>query len=124
VQKPNLLAWLLVLATAALGCGESVELTIGVAVGADNTLMVSNADEVEWIGANLVVETVESDNSTAPCVDRVITVWKPGEAIAIPSCGNKIRLTLTTGGETARFAWANGQLYRRFGRKEVPIAKP
>jgi hypothetical protein len=42
--------------------------------------------------------------------------------VSVPACGDKIRLTLTTGGETARFAYANGQLYRRFGRKEVPVA--
>jgi hypothetical protein len=33
-----------------------------------------------------------------------------------------MRFTLTTGGETARFSYVNGQLYRRIGRKEVPIS--
>ena len=48
--------------------------------------------------------------------------WKPGETISVPACGTKIRFTLTTGGETARFSYANGQLFRVFGRKEVPVA--
>lgn len=123
MRNPTRLLCLLLLAAAATGC-DSVDLTIGVSPGNDGSLIVSNANDTEWIDAQLVVETVESDNSTAPCVDRTLGSWQPGETITIPACGNKIRLTLTTGGETARFAYANGQLFRRFGRKEVPVAEP
>lgn len=123
MKNPTRLLCALMVVAAALGC-DSVDLTIGVSSGSNETLRVSNANDSEWTDAQLLVETVESDNSTVPCFDRTIGVWQPGETISIPTCGNKIRLTLTTGGETARFAYANGQLFRRFGRKEVPVAKP
>ena len=69
-----------------------------------------------------LVETVESDNSTTPCAERTIVSWRPGETISVPSCGNKIRLDADHRGKTARFSYANGQLFRLFGRKEVPVA--
>jgi len=114
---------LVLLAGAATGC-DSVDLTIDVVPGSAESLIVSNANDSEWTNARLVVETVESDNSTAPCVERTMATWEPLETVTIPACGNKIRLTLTVGSETARFAYANGQLFRRFGRKEVPVANP
>jgi len=121
VRNSTRFLFMLLLAASAAGC-DSVDLTIGVSPGTGGRLLVANANDIEWIDARLVVETVESDNSTAPCFDRMVASWPPGKTIDIPECGNKIRLTLTTGGETARFAYANGQLFRRFGRKEVPVA--
>jgi hypothetical protein len=111
----------LLLVGALQGC-DSMELTIAVAEGRNGTLDVSNANSTEWIDARLLVEAVESDNSKSLCVERTIGSWKPGETVSVPRCGAKIRLTLTTGGETARFSFANGQLFRVFGRKEVPVA--
>ena len=112
----------LVAVIAVLGC-DSVELTIEVDSGPGGTLLVANANDATWTDAALLVEAVESDNSTVVCADRSVGPWSPGQTIEVPMCGDKIRLTLTTGGETARFAWANGQLFRRFGRKEVPVAR-
>jgi hypothetical protein len=111
----------MLLMCVVLGC-DSMELTIGVVEGPSGTLEVANANDAEWIDTRLVVETVESDNSKSLCVEKNIGVWKPGETISVPACGTKIRLTLTTGGETARFSYVNGQLFRVFGRKEVPVA--
>jgi len=110
----------LLLAGALLGC-DSMDLTIGVVEGASGALDVSNANDTEWIDARLVVEAVESDNSKSVCAEKDVRNWKPGETISVPACGTKIRFTLTTGGETARFSYANGQLFRVFGRKEVPV---
>jgi hypothetical protein len=121
VKTPGLILTGLLLAGALLGC-DSMELTIGVVEGGSRTLQVSNANDTEWVDARLVVEAVESDNSTAFCAEKSVGSWKPGETISVPACGTKIRLTLTTGGETARFSYSNGQLYRVFGRKEVPVA--
>jgi hypothetical protein len=98
-----------------------MELTIDVEPGGDSTLVVSNANDSEWVDAQLVVEAVESDNSTSICAERTVGSWQPKQEISVPMCGNKVRLTLRTGGETARFSYANGQLFRRFGRKEVPV---
>ncbi|MCU0303630.1 MAG: hypothetical protein MUC56_06200 [Thermoanaerobaculales bacterium] len=113
-------ALVLVAVVAAAGC-DSVELTIGVEPGPGGALVVANANDREWHDARLLVEAVESDNSTTVCDDRTVERWPPRGTVTVPACGAKIRLTLTTGGETARFAWANGTLYRRFGRKEVPV---
>jgi hypothetical protein len=121
VQFPQPLLCFVLLTIATIGC-DSVDLTIDVSPGETDSLLVANANDREWVDARLVVETVESDNSTAPCADRSMSRWLPRETIAIPACGDKIRLTLIVGAETARFAYANGQLFRRFGRKEVPVA--
>lgn len=114
--------WPLILIAAALvGC-DSVALTIDVRPGPDGSLLVGNAGDSAWTDARLVVEEVETDNSTRTCFDTTVSSWAPGETVTVPACGAKIRLTVTTGGETARFAYANGELFRRFGRKEVPVA--
>ena len=119
-MKPiHLLCCLLLMATA--GC-DSVELTIGVRPGPDSTLRVSNANDAEWVDAVLLIEVVESDNSTSRCGERRVASWLPGDEISVPTCPGKLRMTLTTGGETARFSWVNGQLFRKFGRKEVPVS--
>ncbi len=120
MRRPHQILIGLLFVGAVFGC-DSVELTIGVEPGVSGSLDVSNANDWEWTGARLLAEAVESDNSTTVCLDREIAGWRPGETISIPKCGNKIRFTLTTGGQTARFAYANGRLYRVFGRKEVPV---
>ena len=110
----------LLLAGALLGC-DSMDLTIDVVEGGSRTLDVANANDSEWIDARLVVEAVETDNSRSLCAEKDIGSWIPGETISVPACGSKIRITVTTGGETARFSYTNGQLFRVFGRKEVPV---
>jgi len=106
----------------AIAACDSVELTIAVAPGASGTLDVANANDTTWTDARLTVDVVESDNSTTPCVQQDVASWRPGETISIPSCGKKIRLVVSTGGQTSRFTYVNGRLYRVFGRKEVPVA--
>jgi hypothetical protein len=107
-------------AIAVVGC-DSMELTIAVEGESDGSLVVANATSEPWRDARLVVEAVERDNSTSVCADRTVTEWQPMATVTVPKCGDKVRLTLTTGGETARFSYVNGQLFRRFGRKEVPV---
>ncbi len=119
--KPNRILIALLLGFAIAGC-DSVELTIGVTPGASETLDVANVTSATWTDARLTAEIVESDNSATPCAERTMVGWRPGEKVSIPSCGNKIRLVVTTGGKTARFTYVNGQLFRLFGRKEVPVA--
>jgi len=112
---------LAILATIALAGCDSMELTIAVEGGSDDSLVVANANAEPWRDARLVVEAVERDNSTSVCADRTVVEWQPNATVTVPKCGDKVRLTLTTGGETARFSYVNGQLFRRFGRKEVPV---
>ncbi len=102
---------------------DSMELTIEVSSPEDGWLEVANANDSAWKDAHLVVEVVESEGTTRPCDEKRLPRWEPDEAIRALSCGEKLRLTLTTGGETARFSYVNNQLYRRIGRKEVPIAR-
>ncbi len=108
-------------AIAVVGC-DSMELTIAVEGESDGSLVVANATSEPWRDARLVVEAVERDNSTSVCADRTVAEWQPMATVTVPKCGDKVRLTLTTGGETARFSYVNGQLFRRFGRKEVPVS--
>jgi hypothetical protein len=110
----------LILVVLMVGC-DSMEHTVSVEPGTEGSLRVANATAETWSDARLVVEAVEHDNSTSVCAEETRSVWRPGESISVPECGDKIRLTLTVSGETARFSYANGQLFRRFGRKEVPV---
>ncbi len=121
MKNPSRIFVGLLLTCAVMGC-DSMELTIGVEAGAPGTLEVFNVNDTEWIDARLVVDAVESDNSTRRCAEKTIGAWAAGDSVSVPMCGNKIRFTLTTGGETSRFSYANGQLFRVFGRKEVPVA--
>lgn len=109
------------LAAASLVACDSVDLAIGASPAADGTLRVSNANDAAWPDARLLVESVEGDGSTTFCAEETVASWLPGETVTVPVCGDKLRLTLTTGGETARFVWASGQLSRKLGRKEIPM---
>jgi hypothetical protein len=102
---------------------DSMELTIEVTEADNGWLEVANANDGVWKDAILIVEASESEGTTRPCGEERIDRWEPGKAIRVPACGEKVRLTLTTGGETARFSYFNGQLYRRIGRKEVPVVR-
>jgi len=121
MKMPNHIVCGLLLVVATVAC-DSVDLTIGVIPGAPGTLEVFNANDAAWNNVHLLVETVESDHSTTTCTERDIGTWQPRDAISIPVCGEKLRITVTTGAGTARFSYANGELFRVFGRKEVPVA--
>jgi hypothetical protein len=108
---------------AGLVACDSMELTIAVSGPDDGWLEVANANDTVWTDARLVVEAVESEGTTRPCAEEEKSRWEPGEAVRVPACGEKIGLTLTTGGETARFSYSNGRLCRRIGRKEVPVVR-
>ena len=109
------------LLTIGLVACDSMELLIEVSSPEDGWLEVANANDTAWKDAYLVVEVTESEGTTRPCDEKRLARWEPGEAFRVPACGEKLRLTLTAGGETARFSYFNNQLYRRIGRKEVPI---
>ena len=112
----------LILAAGVTAC-DSMELTIAVRDPGDGWLEVINANDNVWKDANLVVEAFESEGSTRACGEEKVPRWEPGESILVPACAEKVRLTLTTGGETARFSYYKDQLYRRLGRKEIPISQ-
>ncbi len=109
--------------TAGLIACDSLELEIAVNQLEDGWLEVVNATDQVWKDARLVVEAFESEGATRPCGEEEVSRWQPGQAVRVPACAEKTRFTLTTGGETARFSYTNGQVYRRIGRKEVPISR-
>jgi hypothetical protein len=102
---------------------DSMELSIAVRQPEEGWLEVVNTNERVLEDAHLIVEAFESEGATRRCAEEAVTRWEPGASIRVPECAEKVRFTLTSGGETARFSYANGQLYRRIGRKEVPISR-
>jgi hypothetical protein len=118
ISSKILLAALL---TAGLVACDSMELTIEVERIDEEWLEVVNSNDRALKDVRLVVEAFESEGATTPCEEETLPRWEPGAVIRVPACAEKVRFTLTTGGETARFSYSGGQLYRRLGRKEVPI---
>jgi len=114
---------LVILVAAGLAACDSMDLTIAVNEVEDGWLEVINSNDRALTGARLVVETFESAGATRLCVEENVARWEPGAAIRVPACAEKVRFTLTTGGETARFSYFDGEVYRRIGRKEVPISR-
>jgi len=112
-----------IISAAGLSACDSVELTIAVSQPEEGWLEVINSNDRVLQDARLVVEAFESEGATRTCGEESVSRWEPGEAIRVPECAEKVRFTLTTGGETARFSYFDGQVYRRIGRKEVPILK-
>jgi len=109
------------LLAAGLAACDSMELTIAVKRIDEEWLEVVNSNDRVLKDVHLVVEAFESEGATTPCREEKLPRWEAGATIRVPACAEKVRLTLTAGGETARFSYSNGQLYRRLGRKEVPI---
>lgn len=122
MRSPLKICLCVMLATSIIAC-DSIELTIAVHEVDDDWLEVVNENDTVWTDARLVVEAFESEGATRPCAEEARSRWAPGEAMRVRRCGEKVRFTLTAGGDTARFSYANGQLYRRIGRKEVPITR-
>jgi len=112
----------LILAAGFVAC-DSMELTIAVTQLEDGWLEVVNTNDRVLKNAHLVIEAFESEGITRPCGEENISRWEPGQSIRVRACAEKIRFTLTTGGETARFSYSDGQVYRRIGRKEVPLSR-
>ena len=122
MRLPLKLGLFLILAAGLVAC-DSMELTIAVTKLEDGWLEVVNSNDRVLTDAHLVIEAFESEGTTRPCGEENISRWEPGQAIRVPACAEKVRFTLTASGETARFSFANGQVYRRIGRKEVPLPR-
>jgi hypothetical protein len=109
-----------VLAAGLVAC-DSPEPAIAVTELEEGWLEVGNATETALKDVHIVVEAFESEGATRPCGEERISRWEPGQRIRVPACAEKVRLNVTTGGKTVRFSYSKGQLFRRIGRKEVPI---
>jgi hypothetical protein len=122
VRHPRTICVALVLFLALVAC-DSMELTIAVRPAEEGWLEVVNANDRVLDDASLLIEAFESEGATRTCGEINLQRWQPGQAVRVQVCAEKMRFTLTTDGETARFSYANGQLYRRIGRKEIPISQ-
>lgn len=122
-MRPSLKFGLLLILAAGLVACDSMELTIAVNKLEDRSLEVVNTNDRVLKEVHLVIEAFESEGTISPCGEEKVSRWEPGQAIRVPACAEKVRFTLTAGGETARFSFANGQVYRRIGRKEIPISR-
>jgi hypothetical protein len=99
-----------------------MELTIAVKPSEGEWLEVVNSNDRLLKDIRLVVEAFESEGTTRQCGNVSVSRWEPGDKVRVRQCAEKIRLTLTTSGDTARFSYFDGRLYRRIGRKEVPMS--
>ena len=122
-MRPTLISCIAMIIVVGFVACDSVELTIAVRQVDEGWLEVSNANDTTWEDARLTVEAFESEGTTTPCGEESVARWEPRQAVRVPACAEKVRFTLTTGGETARFSYFNGQLYRRLGRREIPISR-
>jgi hypothetical protein len=115
----------ILITAVALGCVacDSIELTITVNPSDEGMLEVVNSNDRMLRDVRLIVEAFESEGAVRRCSDANLRRWHPGQKIRVQQCAEKVRLTVTADGETARFSYFNDQLYRRIGRKEVPISK-
>ena len=120
-MAPPMRFFFIAIVAAGLVACDSMDLTIAVNEVEDGWLEVINSNDRALTGAHLAVETFESAGATRLCVEENVARWEPGAAVRVPACAEKVRFTLTTGGETARFSYFDGQVFRRIGRKEVPI---
>jgi len=114
---------LVIMLAAGLFACDSMELTIAVNQPDEGWLEVVNTNDRALEEVHLIIEAFESEGTTRPCGEENISRWEPGQVIRVPACAEKVRFTLTTGGETARFSYFDGKVYRRIGRKEVPISR-
>lgn len=116
-----------VLLLAACGGPTTADLTVEVRAEGDprrpSGLAVVNSSEIAWSNVELLLEHTEADGSTSPCGVRTIASWAPGEEVRTPACGERTRLTIETAEASAIYVFAGGTLYRRLGRKEVPVAR-
>ncbi len=124
-MRPALLV-ILTVAVASCGGPTVADLTVSVTPVGDpsqpSELVVVNTSDRSWHDVRVVLEQAEVDGSTTPCGARTVGSWEPGQEVRLPACGERTRIGLETEGSSAAFVFAGGTLYRRIGRKEVPIA--
>jgi hypothetical protein len=99
------------------GGGEEVELGLGPAGGADSFSLVNRSGD-EWSDVQV---RVTGDSGGAACLDRILLIWRPGEAQTLPRCGDRTVVAVTVSGARVELVFANGKLFRKLGRREIPI---
>jgi hypothetical protein len=81
-----------------------------------------NASDGTWSEVRVEVRAMRPDGVEAPCADERFPTWPAGAARALRKCpGEKLLVTLSVGGEQAHYVFAEGTLYRKLGRREIPV---
>lgn len=96
---------------------EEVKLGLGPAAGADGFSVVNRSGD-EWSDVQV---RVTGDAGGAPCLDRILLIWRPGEAQTMPRCGDRTVVAVTVNGARVELVYANGKLSRKLGRREIPL---
>jgi hypothetical protein len=114
---------LTVLATCLAACaGAPTEVLISVTAQGD-ALTVTNATDGAWEDAHLTVQSREEGEGRSGelCADDDVGTWHPGQSRVVPWCGDKTLIRVDTAGGSGEFIWAKERLFRKIGRKEIPL---
>lgn len=117
----------ILLLLGSCGGATTADLTVDVRPEGDPVrpggLVIANTSDLTWNGVDVRLERTEEDGSTSPCGARALPSWAPGEEIRVPACGERTRITIESDEASAIYVFAGGRLYRRLGRKEVPVVR-
>jgi len=111
-------------AGALAGCGgPPPELEVSYRAGADKSSFgLVNASAEEWSDVQVLVRGLRPDGIESECAEKRIEAWSPGDAQTLPRCGDeKTLITIETGGQRAFFVLGGDTLYRKLGRREIPL---
>lgn len=107
----------LVVLTLACAGPEPVELALDPGSSAE-TFGLVNRTGSPWSG---VAVRVTGDAGATACFTGVVDTWGPGEVRSFPRCGDRTLVALTVGGQESFFVVGGGTLYRKLGRREIPV---
>ena len=108
-----------------VGCGGGDVGELEILVTADgDSLHVRNGSTSVWSDAHVVVQSRQEGEGGKGriCADESFASWSPGEVKTLPACGDKNLIEVEAGGQRGQFVFYNGTLYRKLGRKEIPIS--
>jgi hypothetical protein len=107
------------LALVLAACGGGAEITVTLQeVGAGGSFGLVNRSPAGWSDVRV---RVTGDSGGGPCYDQVVSGWAPGELRTLPRCGERTLVSIEVGGQQAELVYANGKLYRKLGRREIPV---
>ena len=107
------------------GCGgppPALEVSYAGAAEGDSFRLV-NASAEPWADVRVLVRGMRPDGVENECAVEEMNVWHPGDAVTLPRCGDeKTLVTIETRDQKGFFVVAAGKLYRKLGRREIPVS--
>ena len=115
------LGWSALLALLATGCGGGGGVELGLAPDpSPGAFALVNRTPDTWSEVRV---RVTGDDHAGPCHDAVLPRWPAGEARSFPRCGDRTLVAVTVRGKETFFVVAGATLYRKLGRKEIPVRR-